>query len=223
MTRPSFKTAGLSRRGILAVGSASIFLAGCGGSSLIGPSQDPLQIYVLQPPLQRLDGAPSVAWQLTVSPPDAAQSLQTTRIALQRGETMDFYANAQWTDSVPQLLQSLLVQAFEKSGSIKGVAPESAGVHGDMVLETEIRSFQANYEDQAGAPDVVVTIVARLLTAGSREVVGTLVSSHDARAAQNTVPSVIQAFDSATGQTLEEIVAWALKAAPRTVAAARHA
>jgi len=222
MTRPYCNTIALSRRGILVVGSASFLLAGCGGSSLIGPTQDPLQIYVLRPQLEKLKGLPAVAWQLTVAPPDAAQSLQTTRIALQRGQTMDFYANAQWTDSMPQLLQSLLVEAFETSGSIKGVAPESAGVHGDMVLETEIRSFQANYEDQAGAPDIVVTIVARLLTAGSREVVGTLISSHDARAAQNTVPSVVQAFDEATGQTLEEIVSWVLRTEPRAGASARH-
>ena len=222
MMRPSRNAVALSRRGILAAGTASIFLAGCGGSSLIGPSQEPLQIYVLKPQLQKLEGVPAATWQLTVSPPDAAQSLQTTRIALQRGQTMDFYANAQWTDSVPQLLQSLLVEAFEASGSIKGVAPESAGVRGDLVLETEIRSFQANYEDQAGAPEVVVTIVARLLTAGSREVVGTLVSSHEAQAAQNTLPSVIQAYDEATGQTLEEIVGWALKAAPKIAASPRR-
>ncbi len=221
MTRPYCNTIALSRRGILVVGSASFLLAGCGGSSLIGPTQEPLEIYVLVPQFSKLEGVAAVAWQLTVAPPDAAQSLQTTRIALQRGQTMDFYANAQWTDSMPQLVQSLLVEAFETSGSIKGVAPESAGVHGDMVLETEIRSFQANYENQTAAPDIVVTIVARLLTAGSRQVVGTFISSHDARAAQNTVPSVVQAFDEATGETLEEIVTWVLKTAPR-VNPARH-
>jgi cholesterol transport system auxiliary component len=222
MTRPFRSTIPLSRRGVLVIGSASLLLAGCGGSSLIGPSQEPLQIYVLKPPLRKLDNIPAVGLQLTIEPPDAAQSLQTTRIALQRGQTMDFYANAQWTDAVPQLLQSLLVEAFETSGSIKGVAPESTGVRGDMVLETEIRSFQANYEDQTGAPDVVVTIVARLLTAGKRDVVGTFISSHDARATQNTVPSVVEAFDEATGQTLEEIVGWALKTAPRAGASPRR-
>jgi len=203
--------AALTRRGVLAAGAGSVILAGCGGG-LLSPSQDPLQIYVLKPPLQKLEGLPEVAWQLTIAEPDVEQSLQTVRIALQRGQMMDFFANAQWTDPTPELLQSLLVQAFETSGCIRGVGRESEGIRGDVVLETEIRSFQANYQDETGAPDIVVAIAGRLLTSGRGQVVGTFVTSYDVRASQNSVPAVVEAFDKATGQSLEDVVRWTLTA-----------
>ncbi len=215
MTHSSTDAVHFNRRTMLTAGAASMLLAGCSGG-LLGPSQDPLQIYVLRPQFRKLDDVAAVSWQLSVAQPDVAQSLQTPRIALQRGDTMDFYANAQWSDSTPQLLQSLLVEAFETSGCITGVAPQTAGLRGDVVLEAEVRSFQANYQDESGAPDVSVAIVARLLTTERGAVVATLVSSHDVRAAQNNVPAVVRAFDEATGQALEEIVRWTLKAVPQS-------
>ncbi|HEY5047118.1 MAG TPA: ABC-type transport auxiliary lipoprotein family protein [Rhizomicrobium sp.] len=211
MTHSPIVAAAFSRRAVLAAGAASGLLAGCGGN-LIGPSQEPPQIYVLKPQLTPLDTLPSVAWQLSVAQPEAPQALETVRIALQRGQTMDYYANAQWTDPTPRLLQSLLIEAFESSGCIRGVAPEAAGVRADYVLETEIRSFEAQYQAENGAPDINVHIVARLVTAGRGEVVGTFEAGNHAPAAQNTVPAVVQAFGEATGQTLEDIVRWSLKA-----------
>jgi cholesterol transport system auxiliary component len=205
---------------VFAAVAAALVLAGCGGS-LLGPSEPPPQIYILKPEFRPIDDAPSVGWQLSIAEPDTAQTLQTARIALQRGQTMDYYADAQWTDSTPRLLQSLVVQAFETSGRVRGIAPESAGARADYVLETETRSFQAQYPADNGVPSVVVTIVARLVTAGHGDVIGTFETSHDAQAAQNTVPAVVQAFDAATSQSLEDIVEWTLKVPPRKVAPPR--
>jgi ABC-type uncharacterized transport system auxiliary subunit len=86
------------------------------------------------------------------------------------------------------------------------------------VLETETRSFEAQYPADNGVPSVVVTIVARLVTAGHGDVVGTFEASHGAQAAGNNVPAVVQAFDAATSQSLEDIVNWTLKMSPRKTA-----
>jgi cholesterol transport system auxiliary component len=204
----------LSRRGFVSVAAASMFLAGCGGS-LIGPSQPPLQIYVLNPAFGKLGDAPPVSWQLAVDRPGAAESMQTERIALRRGALMDFYADAQWTDPVPRLIQSRLVQAFEASGRIPAVADESAGVRADYMLETEIRSFDAQYQSENEPPIVVVDILARLVTPKG-DVVGTRESHHEARAARNAIPSVVEAFDRATGEAIEDTVGWTLELPPRT-------
>jgi cholesterol transport system auxiliary component len=217
MSNPIDIASARSNQRVFAVIAAALVLAGCGGG-LLGPSEPPPQIYVLQPQFRALDDSPPVAWQLSIAQPDTAQTLQTARISLQRGQTMDYFADAQWTDSTPHLLQSLLVQAFETSGRIRGVAPESAGARADYVLETETRSFQAQYPTDNGVPSVVVTIVARLVTAGHGDVIGTFEASHEAQAAQNTVPAVVQAFDAATSQSLEDVVAWTLKAPSRRVA-----
>ena len=197
-----------TRRQMVLAGAALLMLAGCG--SLLGPSGPPLQLYRLRPAFPAA-GGPSVSWQLAVARPSAPQSLDTERIALMRGAMMDYYADAQWNDSAPRLVQSLLVEAFEKSGRILAVAGESGAVHADYTLECEIRDFDAQYASDNGAPMIVVEIEARLL--GPH---GTVVASLDAKqtapASANSVPSVVAAFDQAVSATLAQIVTWTLTA-----------
>ena len=139
----------------------SLALSGCG--SLIGPSDPPLQIYRLAPEFPAAAGGAPVTWQLSVGRPTTAQTLDSERVALVRGATMDYYADAQSDDTVPRLVQSLLVEAFERSGRIAAVAPESEGLRTDFMLVTELRDFEAQYGDANGAPIVTVDIAAKLL------------------------------------------------------------
>jgi cholesterol transport system auxiliary component len=199
----------LSRRSLLALGASALVLAGC--SNVIGPSLPMPQIYVLQPQLHSLQDAPAVSWQLAIAEPSASESLDTIRIALIRGQVLDYYANAQWTDGVTRLIQTQLVEAFENSGKIKAALSSTDGVRADYLLETEIRDFEARYATDNGAPTVVVDIVARLLTIDRRDVVATLFSHHEAPAARNDIPSVVAAFDTAAGAALEEIASWTLR------------
>ena len=204
----------LARRNLLAACASTLFLAGCGDSfSLIQPSSSPLALYRLQPEFHALDDAPRVDWQLVIARPYAMQSLDTERIALVRGQTMDYYANAQWTDSVPRLIQSLLVEAFEQSGKIAAVGRETDGAHADYTLASELRDFTAHFDSDNGAPGVVVAMRAKLVTARG-EVVASLGATHTAQAAQNSVASTVEAFDQALGAVLEQIVGWALRAKP---------
>ena len=201
----------LTRRGVIAGSAAILSLGGCG--SLLGPSSPPPQIYRLDPVLPPWDAGSNVSWQLAVARPTAMQTLDTERIALMRGAAMDYYADAQWNDSVPRLVQSLLVEAFERSGRILAVARESEGVRGDYTLETEIRDFDAQYATENGAPTVVVDVMARLLGAQ-----GAVVTSQEVKqsapAAANSVASVVAAFDHAVGAALAQIVARTLQLQP---------
>lgn len=207
--RPDF--AWLTRRGVFAGSAAMLSLAGCG--SLLGPSTPPLQIYRLDPALPPRATAANVSWQLAVAGPVAMQTLDTERIALLRGAAMDYYADAQWNDSVPRLVQSLLVEAFEQSGRILAVARESEGLRADYTLETEIQDFDAQYATENGAPTVVVDIMARLLGAQGK-VVASQEVKQSAPAAANNVASVVAAFDQALGAALAQIVAQALQLPP---------
>jgi cholesterol transport system auxiliary component len=197
-----------SRRALLLIATVALGLSGCG----IGPSNPPAQIYVLDPEFTALPDAPKVDWGLAIGRPDVADVYDTERVALQRGQTMDYYADAQWTDSAPRLLQSLFVEAFEKSGKIGAVARDGGGVHDDYILATEVRHFEAQYDSGNPAPNVVVDIEAKLLTLPHRDVVAVHDVRHEARAGANSVPAVIAAYNQATGAAIEEIAAWTLRA-----------
>jgi cholesterol transport system auxiliary component len=201
----------LSRRLLIPAAVALFALAGCG--SLIGPSGSPPQIYRLAPAFPAAAGGASVTWQLSIGRPNTTQTLDSERIALTRGAAMDYYADAQWNDTVPRLFQSLLVEAFERSGRITAVAPESEGMHTDYLLVTELRDFDAQYDSASGAPLVVVDVAAKLIDNHGKVVTAREVHQ-TARASQNSVASVVDAFDQATAAALTDLVAWTLQSPP---------
>lgn len=195
------------RRAALVVFSATA-LSACG--SLIGPSEAPPQIYVLHPQFGPVANAPATTWQIGVPQPITSDALDTKRITLMRGQTMDYYANAAWTDQTGDLIQNLLVEALEKSGKVKAVGPTSGGVRADLLLVTEVRDFTARYSSDNGAPQIVVNLVAKLITSTHHDVVATHDARAEVQASVNSVPAVVQAFNQATGQAIQEIVGWTL-------------
>jgi len=200
----------LNRRHLLVGTGAIVFAAGCSG--IVGPPAAP-QLYVLKPALGPLDDAPSVNWALEIGGPNAMDSLDSERIALSRSSTtMDYYANAAWTARVPVMLQSLIVQAFEESGKIASVAPDTSALHSDYVLETDIRDFEARYDTPDGAPKVVVRVEAKLFRTHARSIVASLSAVQETQAGGTGIDSVVMAFNEATGALLKQIVEWTLHA-----------
>jgi len=189
---------------------AFIALAAC---SSLGPGPQP-QLYMLSPQLAALGDAPEAKWQLVVAEPETPESLNSPRIALTRGDMLDYYAGAAWADRVPYLIQGALVDALDKSGKIAAVARDTDGVRGDYRLETELKDFSAHYQTEDGAPTVTVRIVAKLVAADGRQIVASLDSVHSEQASANSVPAVVAAFNTALSASLEEIAGWALKAPP---------
>jgi cholesterol transport system auxiliary component len=198
----------LNRRHLLAGAGAIVFTAGCSG--IVGPPAAP-QLYILKPSLGPLDDAPAVKWALEIGGPNAMDSLDSERIALSNSSTtMDYYANAAWTARVPLMLQSLLVQAFEESGKIASVAPDTSALHSDYVLQTDIRDFEARYDTPDAAPKVVVRVEAKLFRTHARNIVGSLSAVQEAQASGTNLDSVVRAFNDATAALLKQIAEWAL-------------
>jgi cholesterol transport system auxiliary component len=129
---------------------------------------------------------------------------------------MDYYADARWTDAVPVLLQAKLVETFEKSGRIRAVAGTSDAVRADYLLEGTLRDFQANYSSPTGAPTIAVDIVVRIVKVGRSDIVASRDFHQEAPAARNDIPSVVAAFNEASGAALEEIAGWTLRTAEKT-------
>jgi len=204
--------AAFSRRQIVLMAGAGL-LSGCGSIQLLPPPMQP-QLYVLRPQINPPMGAP-VTWRLSVGPPDAAASLDTARIALSRSATtMDYFANAAWNDRVPLILQRLLIQTFDASNRIVAVDRDTAGTENDYLLQTEIRDFEARYETAEGAPQIIVSIQAKLARMPQREIVRSLNVTQQAQASANNLDGIVAAFNSAAGAAIAQIATWTLNAPP---------
>lgn len=181
-------------------------LTGC--AALRGPAIP--QLYVLRPQVPAAMG-PRVGWRLAVATPDAVASLDTARIALTRSTTtMDYFANAAWTDRITLILQRQLIAAFDSTGRILSVDRDTSGLEADYVLQTEVRDFQARYDAADGAPQVVVSIQAKVARMPQREIAANLNATQQMMAASNDIDSIVVAFNQATGAAIGQIVAGTL-------------
>lgn len=189
-------------------GVIAIAVAGC--SSLF-VSTPPGKLYRLTPAANFPANLPHVSAQLAIDLPQAPAGIDTSRIALSKSLlTLDYFANSEWTDRVPDLIQNLLLASFENSGAVIGVDRNSGGLRADVILRTEIRHFEAVYQTANGPPQVWVELIARLAAVPGRTIVAERRFEQRAQAAANDVPSIVAAFDAATNSVLRDIVVWTL-------------
>jgi cholesterol transport system auxiliary component len=197
----------LSRRWL----SSFTLLAMTGCASLLGPGPAP-RLYRVTPETTYPANLPHLSGQLLVDVPLAPAGLDTERIALSRSAvSIDYFADSEWIDRVPRMVQTALLDSFESSKVITAIDRESIGLRADVILKTDIRHFEALYDSRDGAPEVWVAIGARLVDPSSREVVAHASFEHRERAKGNDIPQIVLAFDEALGVVMKDIVLWTLR------------
>lgn len=181
-------------------------------SIIPGADAAPPKLYSLTPKNTFSAKLPKVTWQLVVEQPDAAASLNTTRIALRQTPiTLDYYARAVWTDTAPRLFQTKIIESFENSKKIISVGKDAVGLRSDYVLKTELRHFEALYFTTA-TPVVYVEVNAKMVKMPERVIIANMTWSRKIPSTSPSLDDVILAFDDASGKILKRIVEWALVA-----------
>lgn len=185
--------------------------------------EKPPRLYVLTPKSTYPADLKKVNWGLLVNLPNSPAGLNTARIALQDSPVELRYFNlANWTDFAPRMVQALMIESFENSGKIVSVGREQIGLRADFLLQTELREFQAEYQERipedattlgptAAPPWARVRINAKLVKMPQREIVAHQTFESRVRAKQNRMTDIIEAFDEALGKTLKAIVVWTLE------------
>ena len=195
-------------------GACSIELPGSGA---------PPRMYVLTPKSTFGESMPSVDWQLLIEVPASPAGINTARISLSDSPIeMRYFANANWTDQAPKMVQTLLVESFENSNRIIAVGREAIGLRADYILKTELREFQAEYpsplpresaetEGTTIPPVIRVRLNAKLIQLPRRDIVASDTFEYKVAAEANSMVAIIGAFDDALGKTMKRMVEWTLK------------
>jgi len=192
---------------------AALALAPAGCSGLLSSSKPPPQLYTLTPASDFPPGGGRITWQLLVDVPVSTAALDSDHIALSRSPTtVDYFADAAWTDRAPLMLQSLIVQSFENSGRITAIGRESLALRADYVLRPELRHFEADYTG-GSVPSAHLQISAKLVKAVDRIIVGQQLFDAVVPAKANVIPDIVDAFNVALHQSARQMVDWALATA----------
>lgn len=175
------------------------------------PEVPPMPIYTLSAPAVESQGGKEIARSVVVDVPQANAFYNTQRIAVSfPGFKKDYYANGQWGDQLPDLLQQVLVQMLEDSGSFKSISRAGQGMAADIILQSELREFSATY-DKAEVPHVVISLHVKLVDAKEGHVVVSQTFTREGGPLKNTLESVVGGFNAETQSLVSEVLTWVVE------------
>ena len=187
-----------------------LVLNGC-TSIIPGADRKPAQLYELRPTGSFAGTLPRIRAQLLVETPSASASLRSSRIAIKMQRTrLDYLADSEWTDVATNLVQTLLVESFDNSGRIAGVARQGSGLRTDYLLKSDLREFHA--EMYKGAPARIrIRLHVRLVRWTDRDIVASRTFEASTLLAGESNEAIVTGFDAAVGGVLKQVVEWSLR------------
>jgi cholesterol transport system auxiliary component len=191
----------------IALVAAAFALAGCG--NIIPRPTAPPALYRLTAVSDFPAGAQLAPTQLQVEVPTAEAALDTTRIALSRSATtLDYFADASWTDRLPLVIEARLLESFQNAHRLVALAGAASAARSDAMLALELRHFEAQYAGSA-LPHWRIELSADLISSADRKVLASRTFSGGADAAQNNMAAIVESADEAWHGVAVQIVDWA--------------
>ncbi len=199
----------LRRDVLIGLGSLSM-LTGCGALSAIGDATTPLDAYELRAPVLPQAGR-SLPRALSIEPPTASGALATDRILIRPNPVQSLYLpGARWSDQAPLMFQTVMLRAFEDTGALSYVGRRPLGGTGDFALISEITDFQAELAENRQSAVARIRLTARMVREADARVMAR--RSFQALGASESTDTldIVQAFNSASDELLDELVRWGL-------------
>ncbi|MFC3693054.1 ABC-type transport auxiliary lipoprotein family protein [Chenggangzhangella methanolivorans] len=180
-----------------AVLGAALSLAACSSSK-------PPQTFDLNAPA-RVAAAGGVRGNLVVAEPVAVATIDGQRIVVKpnAGE-VTFLPDAQWSDRLPKLVQSKMIEAYENSGRMTSVGRPGDRLTVDYQLVTEIRAFEID----AATGQARVEISAKFINDKTGRIVSAAVFQAARPVGAISGASASQALDQALSEVLTDLVSW---------------
>jgi phospholipid/cholesterol/gamma-HCH transport system substrate-binding protein len=147
---------------------------------------------------------------LIIAEPTATTRLQTQRFLFAEGEEpADDFANVEWSDSLPALMQSKLLQSFENYDIAHAPLRGDSMSEGGLRLLIDLRQFDIVL---AGSPRASISLSAKLVD-GSGHLLAARIFTQSAPLDGLVPEKAAAAFNQAFNGLTRELVPWA--AAPQ--------
>ena len=192
-----------ARTGLLLV--LALALAGCAGSLLESSAAAPETYRLAGEPLP--DRGERLPLAIIVARPGAAPALDTDRVAVvQPDSRFDYFTGVRWSEPAPQMLQQQLVRALAADGRFEAVVAAPSRVPADLLLDVELRRFEAVYAADGSAPVVKVEMQVSLVDPRKARRLASFVVAASSPADENRLAPVVAAFDRATAEAVRSAV-----------------
>jgi cholesterol transport system auxiliary component len=182
---------------------SSLFLSGCLGA---GAKDD---TFVLSD-VAVVSGPSAKNRQILIPEPTALKALDSEQVVIRlSGAELQYLDKSRWSDRLPKMVQSKLVEAFENTGKLGGVGRPGEGLAIDYQVVSDIRAFEIEAD---GGNHAHVEISVKILNDRNGTVKAQRVFSGDAPVAGAGNIAFIKALDTAFSGVTADIVGFTLKA-----------
>ena len=159
--------------------------------------------YDLSAPTSRIGGSSGL--QISVNEPAALQVLSSQQLIVKDPTgAISFIGGGQWSDNLPRLIQTRLINTFENASQLRAVSRPSSGAVADVQLISELRSFEITTPGNEAFVEMSVKIV--------NDTTGRIVNARIFRArvpaAAVDAPNAARALDQALSVVMLDIVRW---------------
>ncbi|WP_404405607.1 ABC-type transport auxiliary lipoprotein family protein [Pelagibacterium halotolerans] len=138
--------------------------------------------------------------------PDAIQIYDSERIVVREtGGVLSYLADSQWSDTLPRLVQTRMLQSFRDAG-VANIGRPSDPLDADVILSTDVRAFEL--DTTSGAAMARVSLAVRLVDDWNRRIIASQTFSADVPATNLNAPNVVAALNTALDAVLVEVVGW---------------
>jgi cholesterol transport system auxiliary component len=138
---------------------------------------------------------------ISIAEPHASAVIDSNRFVIRgEGGELNYLADAQWSDTVPRLVQTRLIDRLNARG-LDAVHPGGGAA---LRLSTELRRFEID----SGAEAAIVEIFARLTNDKDGALVGEKVILGEAPAPHTLGPDAARAYEAALDLAADRLAAW---------------
>lgn len=169
---------------------AALALAGCASP------RETFDLAAESPGRPRAHGA-----SIAISEPRASAVIDTNRFVIRgEGGDLNYLADAQWSDTVPRLVQTRLINRLNALG-LNAVHPGDGAA---LRLSTELRRFEID----SGAETAIVEILARVTNEKDGALVGEKIFLGEAPAPHTLGPDAARAYEAALDAAADRLASW---------------
>ena len=131
------------------------------------------------------------------------RAIESDRILTVTGHQAAYIADARWVAAADDLFDTAALRAFESRAPAARIVRLRGAPLPDYAIGIDIRRFEAEYVGGAEAPpEVVVEGRLRLMRWNDRTLIGEWPVLVRQPAAENRLPSIVDAFDRATTEAV---------------------
>lgn len=169
-----------------------------------GTAQPQKAIYDLRAPQSFQSQKKEIKGQIAIPEPTAIIMLETQKILFSPNNDHPDFANVQWADSIPKLMQAKLIQSFENYDIAHAPLRPMDGLEADNQLLVDVRNFEIKTSPELSAE---IAFSARIITKNGR-VLASRVFQQSQKLDKLDPLSAVAAFNEAFARIATELVTW---------------